>query len=136
MRADTQMEKIGLLLIGCVMLQGCAVVMASQQPLKKNLRLFSEGTPRSMLLGEFGVPTVTEVKDGTRHDIFKFTQGYHEVTKVGRVVVHSVADVMTLGLWEVVGTPTETIFDGRDVAYEIIYDAQDNVEQVTLLKKK
>jgi hypothetical protein len=40
-------------------------------------------------------------------------------------------------LWEVVGTPTEAIFDGQKVAYEVTYDTSDKVEKVvTLLGEK
>jgi hypothetical protein len=43
---------------------GCAVFMAAKQPDKKNVDLFRVGTPRSMLLAEFGMPTVSELRDG------------------------------------------------------------------------
>ena len=54
----------------------------------------------------------------------------------GRVIFHSVADVFTLGLWEVVGTPTETIFSGSEMAFQVSYDDDDHVEEVIVLKKK
>jgi hypothetical protein len=55
--------------------------------------------------------------------------------KVGRTIAHGTADVMTLGLWEIVGTPTEATLNGHRVAYEVTYDANDRVEQVVPLKK-
>jgi hypothetical protein len=42
---------------------------------------------------------------------------------------------VTLGLWEIVGTPTEAVFSGDELAFEVSYDEQDRVEQVTVLKK-
>lgn len=45
--------------------------MAADQPDKKDVELFKVGTPRSMLLAEFGLPTVTEVReDGKKYEIY------------------------------------------------------------------
>ena len=35
----------------------------------------------------------------------------------------------------IAGTPTEAIFDGTRVAYEVTYDASDRIERVVVLKK-
>jgi hypothetical protein len=48
---------------------------------------------------------------------------------------HGVADVATLGLWEIIGTPVESGFDGNNIAYQITYDQNDNVKTVVQLKK-
>lgn len=115
---------------------GCSVFMAAKQPGKKDLSLFKVGTPRQMLLVEFGKPVITEERDGKKHEIFKFVQGYSTGAKAGRAVFHGAADVFTLGLWEVVGTPTEAVFDGREIAYEVAYDEGDKIEEVILLSDK
>ena len=44
-------------------------------------------------------------------------------------------DVLTLGIWEVIGTPVESSADGRTMAYEVSYDTSNNVDQVISLKK-
>lgn len=119
-----------------VLSSGCSVFMAAKQPDKKNVELFRVGTPRSVLLGEFGAPAVTEIRDGKKYEIFKFVQGYSTGAKAGRALFHGAADVMTLGLWEVVGTPTEAIFSGEEMAFEVSYDEDDQVDQITVLKKK
>ena len=113
---------------------GCAVVMAAKQPDYKNVDLFKVGTPRGALLGEFGHPTATDTRpNGDRCDVFSFTQGYSGGAKAGRAFVHGVADVLTLGLWEIIGTPTEAVFSGSTVGYETCYDKEDRVKQVILL---
>lgn len=114
---------------------GCSVFMAAKQPPKKNLGVLKEGTPRGLLLAEFGQPSATESKDGKKVDVFSFTQGYSKGAKTGRAVIHGAADVFTLGLWEVVGTPTEAVFDGKKMAFEVTYDASDKVEKVVTLQK-
>ena len=115
---------------------GCSVFMAAKQPSAKNVDLIKVGTPRSMLVAEFGLPVVSEVRNGKKYEIYKFVQGYSTGAKTGRAVFHGVADVFTLGLWEVFGTPTESAFSGDEMAYEVSYDENDRIEQVTVLKKK
>lgn len=115
---------------------GCAVVMAAKQPDYKNVELFKPGTTRGQLLGEFGQPVSTETrKDGTKCDTFSFTQGYSGGAKAGRAVLHGVADVLTLGLWEIIGTPTEAVLNGNTVGYQACYGADERVTEVTLLTK-
>lgn len=116
---------------------GCSVVMAAKQPDEKNIDLFVKGTPRDNLLAEFGPPISSEIRDGKKTEIFKFIQGYSGGAKAGRALFHGAADVFTLGLWEVVGPPIEGSFDGDEMAFKVIYDASDRVEEVvTLLAPK
>lgn len=110
--------------------------MAAKQPDAKNLDVFAVGTPRALVLGEMGQPITSEIKDGQKTDIFSFTQGYSKGAKTGRAVFHGLADVFTLGLWEAVGTPTESAFDGTKVSYQIDYDTTDKVKKVTPLTQK
>jgi hypothetical protein len=113
-------------------MSGCAVVKATNQPDKKNLSVFSAGTPRSYVIAEVGAPAFTEEKDGQRIDVFAFKQGYSKGAKVGRAFFHGAADLMTLGMWEVVGTPFEAIADGTDMKVQVTYE-QDRVTDVTYL---
>lgn len=122
---------IMLVLIG----SGCSVFMAGKQPDLKNEDLFKVGTHRSALLAEFGNPISSETKNGDKCEVYKFVQGYSTGAKVGRAVGHGVADVLTLGLWEIVGTPTEATFNGDEKCYEVTFDENDRIKQVTALKK-
>lgn len=125
------------LLVTFVMcLNGCAVYMAANQPDRKNVDLFKAGTKRSLLLAEYGHPTISEQRDGKRFEVYRFVQGYSGGAKAGRAVFHGAADVMTLGLWEVIGTPIESVADGNEIAYEVTYDEHDQVDQVVLLSQK
>ena len=115
-------------------LQGCSVFMAANQPSAKNVELFNQGTMRAQLIAEFGAPANTKTRsDGTNCDIFTFTQGYSGGAKATRAIAHGVADLFTLGLWEVFGTPTEAVFSGDNVSYQTCYDKNDKVNSVTLL---
>jgi hypothetical protein len=65
--------------------------------------------------------------------VFTFTQGYSTGAKTARALFHGVADVFTLGLWEVIATPGEAIFSGTDMKLEIAYDNKDQVKSVKKL---
>ena len=124
-----------LLIVGTFNITGCSVFMAAKQPEKKDTKMLAVGVPRAVILAEFGAP-VSTVKNGDETvDIFSFKQGYGKAAKFGRMMFHGVADVTTLGLWEIIGTPVESGFDGNNIAYQITYDQNDNVKTVVQLKK-
>ena len=54
----------------------CSVVKAANQPPKKDLSVFSPGTPRGRVIAEVGSPAWSEENGGERTDVFSFTQGY------------------------------------------------------------
>jgi len=99
------------------------------------VKLLQQGMPRNLVVAEVGAPVTTETKEGKRVEVYAFTQGYSKAARVSRTIGHGAADVMTFGLWEVVGTPTEAVFNGKRVVYEVTYDTSDRVEKVVTLKK-
>ncbi|PSJ18162.1 hypothetical protein C7H79_04570 [Nitrosomonas supralitoralis] len=123
-------------LVWVVVVSGCSVFMAAKQPEKKDIELLKEGVTRTQLISEFGAPVMSEYKDGKRFEIFKFIQGYSTGTKAGRAFLHGAANVATLGLWELVGTPTEIAFSGNDMAFQVEYDENDVVNEITIIKKE
>jgi hypothetical protein len=113
---------------------GCSVYMAANQPDKKDLGVLKSGTPRNAVLAELGTPIETTTRSGAKVDVFTFTQGYSGVEKGGRAVLHGAADVLTLGLWEVVGTPIEGYANGTKVSVEVSYDREERVAKVVPLR--
>lgn len=109
---------------GCA---GCAVSMAVEQPSKKNLNVLESGTPRSMVLAEFGRPFASRMVNHRRLDAFQFVQGYSRGARAGRALMHGAADMATAGLWEFAATPAEGYFSGTHFACEVLYDEQDRV---------
>jgi hypothetical protein len=67
-------------------------------------------------------------------DSYVFTQGYSKGNKVSRAVFHGAADIFTLGLWEIVGTPVEIIADGHEMKIEVFYDHKEKVQTVVYLR--
>ncbi|MBP9870057.1 MAG: hypothetical protein KBC53_00975, partial [Nitrosomonas sp.] len=85
---------------------------------------------------EYGAPILSEYKNEKKIEIFKFIQGYSTGAKVGRAFFHGAADVVTLGLWELIGIPTEITFSGDELAYLVRYDENDLVDEVIPIKKE
>ncbi len=116
---------------------GCSVFMAANQPDAKDVDLFKPGTKRELILAEFGTPMNSETNgNGQLEEIYKFTQGYSGGAKAGRALFHGVADVFTLGLWEVLGTPIEGGFDGDEMSFRVTYDERKTIVSVTPLNKE
>ncbi len=127
---------ISLIILG-FSVSGCSVFMAAHQPDYKDLSFLKVGVDRDTVLINLGVPAVTEKdKDGNEVDYFKFRQGYGMGNKTVRMLGHGVADVFSLGLWEVVGTPSEAICNGHDVAVKITFDSKNQAKDITYLKTK
>jgi hypothetical protein len=125
-----------LLLAACLpyCLAGCSVFMAAKLPDKKNLEVLMPGVPRAVVLAEMGSPNGYEDRDGVRAEVYKFRQGYSDAAKVSRAVFHGTADLLTFGLWEVVGTPTEYYFNGTDTIVMVTYNRNDRIEKVQYFK--
>jgi len=125
-----------LYLVACLLsnLAGCSVFMAAQLPDRKNLEVFKPGVPRQVILAEMGLPTGYENRNGVRSEVYKFKQGYSQEAKISRAVLHGTADILTFGLWEAVGTPTEYIFSGTDMMVLVTYNGNDRVETVEYFK--
>ncbi|PXW91254.1 Beta-barrel assembly machine subunit BamE [Nitrosomonas sp. Nm84] len=128
------MLPILLLALLVTQVSGCSVFMAAKQPVKKDISLFSIGVPRTVLIAEYGAPIISEYKDNKKIEIFKFVQGYSTGAKVSRAFFHGAASVVTLGLWELVGIPTEITFSGDEMAYLVKYDENDLVDEVIAIK--
>ena len=125
-----------VLIFACLMNSGCAVYMAANQPGKKDLGALTVGMPRQSVIADLGAPVFTEEKDGEKSDIFRFKQGYSGGTKAVRAAAHGVADVFTLGLWEVVGTPAEAVMSGKDMAIKVTYDKEEKLKEVIYMTGK
>jgi RNase H-fold protein (predicted Holliday junction resolvase) len=72
------------------------------------------------------VKTVTLENNG-REDVYEYEVGNDP--SAGRAIGHGVMDVLTLGLWEVAGTPIEAV-QGSKHTITVIYDVQDKVVSI------
>lgn len=122
-----------IIAISCL-ISSCSVYMAANQESRKDLSVLNAGTPRSLVLGKLGQPVNSEKENGIRTDYFNFTQGYSGGSKAVRAVGHGVMDVLTIGLWEVIGTPIEGVADGQEMTVEIQYGEDNKVSEVKVFE--
>lgn len=123
----TVLGMLGVCAIVLMATTGCSVFMAAKQPDAKDLSVLNPGTPRQMLLAELGAPVWSGEREGSKVEVYSFVDGYSRAAKAARAFFHGAADVFTLGLWEVIGTPAEAIFSGKKMTVEVVYDDVDRV---------
>lgn len=116
-----------------MLLSGCAVYMATNQPPMRNLAVLTPGTERDLVIAELGAPVTSEKSETGTKDIYTFVQGYSKLTKAGRALFHGTADLFTMGLWEAVGTPIEGAFNGKRISVRVIYDLEGKVKEAKTL---
>jgi hypothetical protein len=111
--------------LAALALTGCSVGMAMSGKEAPNLGAFGIGSPRGQVEMQMGQPiSSTTLSDGTRVDLYSYELG--NAPSAGRAIGHGVMDVLTLGLWEVVGTPIEA-FQGETRRLSVTYGADDRV---------
>jgi hypothetical protein len=106
------------------LLSGCAVFMAVKGKDDPNLGVLGVGQDRAIAIATLGTPHKTYSIDGKNVDVFKLKRG--DKPSAGRAMAHGVLDLMTLGVWEVLGTPIEAL-QGEAFYLTVSYDADDRV---------
>ena len=110
-----------------MMLSGCSVGMAMSGKRQPDLGAVRIGASRGEVELHLGAPIEISEKDGHRVDIYEYEVGNEP--SAGRAIGHGVMDVLTLGIWEVVGSPIEG-FQGEKKRVMVTYDSEDVVTKV------
>ncbi len=93
-----------------------------------NLGAIRTGTTRGEVELQLGSPVKSvTAPGGKRIDIYEYEIGNEP--SAGRAVGHGALDLLTLGLWEVVGTPIEAL-QGKKYEMTITYSQNDKVEAI------
>lgn len=111
----------------CVLsaLTACSVGMALSGKKEPNLGAFNVGSTRGEAELQLGSPVASVTNpNGTRTDIYEYELGNEP--SAGRAIGHGVMDILTLGLWEVVGTPIEA-FQVSKHRITIVYGKDDRI---------
>jgi len=105
---------------------GCSVAMAASGKPDPNLSVIRVGASRGEVELQLGNPVAsTHTPGGYRTDIYEYKIGAQ--ASPGRAVAHGVMDVLTVGLWEVIGTPVEATQLGTKYRITLAYDENDRV---------
>jgi len=119
------MKKILSVLL-MVSLSGCAVTMAAKtKGVKADEAKSCQSRTCFLTLRDIQVMTSTPNSDGTLTETYKvlLKQG-----SAGRAVLHGLADIATLGVWELAGTPIEgSAGKGKFLIVTALFDADGRV---------
>lgn len=124
-----------LLFLALLFSQGCSVYLAASQPPKVDVGVFGAGgMPRDAVVAKLGAPASSvKHEDGTRTDVYEFHKGSATGWKVGRATFNLIADIFTLGLWELIASPTELVIKGDKVSARAEFDKHDLLTTFVLL---
>jgi len=114
-------------LLSVQLLTGCSVFMAMKGKQDANLSVLNIGQDRSIVIANLGQPDKTVLLENKRVDVFKLERG--NAPSAGRALGHGALDLLTLGLWEVAGTPIEAM-QGETFYLTVEYDQNDKVTKV------
>lgn len=127
---------LGLMVLSALAIGCTATQQAASQPTAKDLSVLDPGTSRDLVILELGAPAESRTEDGRKIDLFSFIQGYSKGTRIARVTGHAAGEILTFGLWSLVGTPIEQSYNGTVLGYKVYYDEDDNVASSEQLVEK
>jgi hypothetical protein len=110
------------------LLSGCSVGMALSGKNTPDLGVVKQNATRGEVELQLGPPVqVTTLDSGHVVNMYEYEVGNDP--SAGRAVGHAAMDVLTFGVWEIVGTPIEG-FQGDKRQVQIEYDGSDHVVAV------
>ena len=117
---------ISLLFMCSVVILGCAVVKAAKGKKDADVSVLREGMPRALVVAGIGKPVYSDKNT----DIYEACKG--DESSLGRALAHGALDVMTCGVWEVIGTPIEMAGESDKDCYRlhVVYDEDNKVKEI------
>ena len=110
----------------------CSIGMAMSGSDNPDLGAVRVGATRGEVEMQLGSPVrSTSLDDGMRMDVYAYEIGNEP--SAARAIGHGVMDVLTLGVWEVIGTPIEG-FQGEKHQATITYDRDGKVVSIKTQK--
>lgn len=123
-----QLKILLTLLLITPILQACSVGMAATGKKDPDLSVVKKGASRTEVEFQLGSPiSVATLDPGKTQAKYQYEIGNEP--SAGRAVAHGAMDVLTLGLWEVVGTPVE-LASGDKLELTITYNQHDEIEHI------
>lgn len=116
------------LVLSGILFSGCSVGMAMSGKTTPDLGVIKKNTTRGEVELQLGSPVkVSTMKNGHTLNIYEYEVGNDP--SAGRAAGHAVMDVLTFGIWEIIGTPIEG-FQGDKRQVQIEYDENDTIVKV------
>ncbi len=125
-------SRIAMLFLSCFLLSACSVGMALSGKENPDLGAVRVGATRGEVQLHLGTPTTSQtLENGERADVYEYEIGNEP--SAGRAAAHGIMDVLTLCIWEVLGTPIEAV-QGEKYKATIKYDKDDKVIDISSKK--
>ena len=118
-------------------LSGCGAVMAGKRSVSRgDASVLVVGKTREVVEAELGAPDmVCKMEDGKTKVVYRMDPAAHSGGgRNAAVAGHVVADILTLGLWEVVATPVELAAQDEIHNFNVVYNSNNIIESVEVLK--
>lgn len=112
----------------------CSVGMALSGEEEPDLTVLRVGAAKYEIERELGPPDKELPQaDGYTQSIYHYEVGNEP--SGGRAAMHGAMDVLTLGLWELAGTPMEAM-QGDEMELVVTYDSDDKAQKFDISKRK
>ncbi len=132
MRCAHRLCGLAAALTALITLSACSVGMALSGKENPDLGAVRVGASRGEVELQLGPPIRTaSLEDGGRADVYAYQIGNEP--SASRAIGHGVLDVLTLGIWEVAGTPIEGV-QGESYHATITYDQDEKVANIRTQK--
>jgi outer membrane protein assembly factor BamE (lipoprotein component of BamABCDE complex) len=113
------------------LLSGCSLYFETKRPDYTDVTKVQKGTPRYDVTAALGKPIESYKHDGKDIDVFQADpNGRYAGTKTAVTAFNTVADVFTIGMWEVVATPAEMLTKHKLTTYVVTYAPDQTVESI------
>ena len=115
------------LLMLWLLTSGCSVVMAATRAsYRGDINVVQLGVQRSAVIAELGPPdSFSTLENGGYDDRYTLDPTAHRtVTKVVTTIFYFAADLFTLCLWELIGTPIEIAAKDKISVYHLTYSPE------------
>jgi hypothetical protein len=134
---SSAIKSLRLLVFGLIIATlGCSRYYETKRPDYTDVSVVHKGTPRYDVTAALGKPVESYVKDGKQIDVFQVDpNGRYKGTKAAVDAFNGVADVLTIGMWEVVATPAELLTKHKLTTYVVTYSSDETVESITAVEE-
>lgn len=110
----------------------CSVGLALHGEDAPDLSVLKAGAAKTQIESKLGPPESEAIlADGRTQSTYEYEVGNE--SSAGRAAVHAGMDILTLGVWELVGTPLEAM-QGEEMRVVVTYDAAGNAETFDVAK--
>ena len=122
------MKKILSLALLALTLNACSVGMAMSGKKDPDLSVVKVGADRQEVELQLGSPIKIASESKSLIAVYEYEIG--NAPSAGRAIGHGVMDVLTLGGWEIIGTPIEGV-TGDKYQVEVKYDQNSKVTNIS-----